>query len=236
MGSRALQGQQQHLRCGKANDAWFPLLPQRRLFFAFHVITELGKENINFPCQQARRSDRRTSPAARQSVLDCTPPQRAALPPLPGAGEERHARLLPCAALHRPLILSPLMLILEVVHRSSLICYPEGVSFRASERETGDSIRVSHVVREHHQLQKAAGRAQQMPMETVSHRPGFYAWLLPVPAASLPHTAVPSTPAPHGHCAIAQGHSQMPSLTRTPAHARLLAHRHTCVPVPSLVC
>lgn len=152
----------------------FPDCLSEEVFCLVHVITELGKENIDFPCQQVWRWSCRTPPAARQSVLDGASPRRAALPPLPGAGEERHARPLPCAALHRPLILSPLMLILEVVHRSSLICYPGGVSFRGSERETGDSIRVSHVVREHHQLQKAAGCAQQMPMETASRRFGFY--------------------------------------------------------------
>lgn len=83
------------------------------------------------------RSGCHTTLAAWQSVPDCTPPWRAALPPLPGAGEEKHACLLPCAALQRPLILSPLMLILEVVHRSRLICCPGGVSFGASERKTG---------------------------------------------------------------------------------------------------
>lgn len=94
-----------------------------------------GEHQLSLPA--AWCSGRHTTLAAWQSVPDCIPPQRAALPPLPGAGEERHACLLPCAALQRPLILSPLMLILEVVHRSRLICCPGGVSFRASERKTG---------------------------------------------------------------------------------------------------
>lgn len=184
-------------------------------YFAFYLIPKLGKENIHCPCQQVRAFGLPPS-SISWAERGLWAPRRAALPPLPGAGGEGRAHLLPRAALHRPLILSPLMLILEVVHRSSLICYPGGVSFRASERETGDSIRVSRVVQEHHQLQKAAGCAQQMPVEAVSRRPGFYPQLSryllllcpsPLPPARPTHPPQPpcyrpgplSDPSPYSH-------------------------------------
>lgn len=170
---------------------------------------------MTLPLPAAQRAACSPAPAACGACWTAQLPGELPFHPFPE--QERGDTLLPCAALHRPLILPPLMLISEVVHRSSLICYPGGVSFRASDRETADGIRASRALREHPQLQKAAGCAQQVPMEAVSYT------LLSVPAAFVPRTAVPSTHTPL---------PWSPSLTCIPAHERLLVHVHTCMPAP----
>lgn len=161
-------------------DACCPLLPQKNVWgFIFAV-----------PCpHRAGEGEHELSLAAArgsESGLERRAPGGAALPPLPGAAQESRARLLPGPALRRPLIPPPLMLISEVVHRSSLICYPGGVSFRANEREPGGSARASRALREHRQPPKAAACAQQVPGQADSPRPGSCPRLLPGPAASPP--------------------------------------------------
>lgn len=163
-----------------------------------------GEHQLSSPASEGRACQATLLPGE----LPCHPVlQRRGEPCLPP----------PRAALRRPLILPPLMLILEVVHRSSLICYPGGVSFRASEKEAGDSIRISHVVREHCQHQKAAGCAHQVLGGglSLSPRSGFYLWVLPGPLASAPRHCPPAhTPI------MCYGHSQL----LTP----LLCHTNAC--------
>lgn len=121
-----------------------------------------------FPC-----SPRAGEGYAEHSLAAGALPGELPLPPLPGAAQESPARLLPCSALRRPLILPPLMLISEVVHGSSLICYPGGVSFRGSEREPGGSGRVPRALREPQRQQPVLSRCQgrQIPADPApTHR------------------------------------------------------------------
>lgn len=130
-------------------------------FFAFPCPHRAGEGEHELSWAEAARREGRSAGLPGELPF---PSPRAALPfqPFPERTGE------PCPpppppALRRPLILSPLMLILEVVHRSSLICYPGGVSFRASEREPGGSARASRALREHRQPQR-----QQQPVPSTS--------------------------------------------------------------------